>query len=189
MSEKQSIAIGAQLTPETFSDFVERLLYHTQGEGVHDHCTADAIFLVQAKKIVSGIDENYTDQLMVYCDDCQWYSPKEYWDDLDAGGKRLLNKKVKHEHETTFLKLPKYEQWEVLRSLPDHSVTGWDYRWDFVSAHFTKEAAEAYIARKKHDYRDGLRVFVEAQVYCWEFNTIKKALLDGNLVMKAEAAA
>jgi hypothetical protein len=54
-------------------------------------------------------------------------------------------------------------------------------RWEFVSAHFTKEAAEAFINRKKHDY-DKLRVYVDCQLYCWEFNAIINGLLDGKIV-------
>lgn len=44
---KLSIASGNKLTPETFADFVQRLKYHCQGEGVSDHCTADAISLLK----------------------------------------------------------------------------------------------------------------------------------------------
>jgi hypothetical protein len=87
-----SIATGAKLTPETFADFIERLKYHNQGEGVNEHCTADAIFIVQRKRLVSGIDTDYTDQLMIWCDDCKWFSIQEYWDDMDSDGRVMLNK-------------------------------------------------------------------------------------------------
>ncbi|MNN59485.1 hypothetical protein D3C81_1746030 [compost metagenome] len=59
-----------------------------------------------------------------------------------------------------------------------------------MSAHFTKDAAEAFIRRKKHDYRHGMRVYVESQYYAWEFNVIKNAILDGRLILApAQAAA
>lgn len=76
MSEqKKSLANGHELNQETFADFVERLRYHCRGKGVSDHCTAEAIFIVQAKRIVSGIDRQYTDKLMVSCEESAWYSP------------------------------------------------------------------------------------------------------------------
>ena len=76
------------------------------------------------------------------------------------------------------------DQWDLLADLPDHTVTGWDDRWEYVCSHLTQDAADAFIARKKHDYREGLRVCVEAQTYCWEFNAIKQAILDGQLVFQ-----
>jgi len=123
-----TLATGATLTPETFADFVARLRHDVAGEGVKDHYTADAIFIVQARK-----------------------------------------------------------QWSILDALPDHTVTGWDEKWEYVSAHMTKDAAEAFIQRKKHDYRKGLRVYVESQCYCWEYNTIIAALMSGELVLKGES--
>ena len=53
-----------------------------------------------------------------------------------------------------------------------------------MCAHFTQEAADAFIARKKHDFPDGLRVYVDAQTYCWEFNAIKEAILSGRIVFQ-----
>jgi hypothetical protein len=186
MSEKQSLATGSALTPETFTDFMERLKYHCNGAGVNDHCTADAIFIVQRKRIVSGIDLDYAPQKLVYCEDRQWFSPQAYWDDLTRAEKIKLNKSCVDEFGSKFLKTTEYEQWEILADIEDHTVTGWDESWEYVSAHFTKEAAEAFIARKKHDYSDGIRIYVEAQTYSWEFNVIKNALIDGKLVLAGD---
>ena len=41
--------------------------------------------------------------------------------------------------------------------------------------------ADAFIKRKGHDYREGLRVYVDATSYSWELNTIKAAILDGRI--------
>ena len=84
------------------------------------------------------------------------------------------------------MSLSESDQWDILADLPEHTVSGWDERWEHVNSHLTKEAAEAFIRRKKHDYRDGLRVYVEAQIYCWEFNEIIKGLLDGRIVFAAD---
>ena len=79
------------------------------------------------------------------------------------------------------------EQWDILAKLPEHTVTGWKEEWEHVNSHFTKDAAEAFIKRKKHDYREGMRVYVESQYYAWEFNAIKSAILSGRLVYSEEA--
>ncbi|MNN73478.1 hypothetical protein D3C81_1895980 [compost metagenome] len=49
-----------------------------------------------------------------------------------------------------------------------------------MNSHFTKDAAEAFIRRKKHDYGE-MRVYVESQYYALEFEAIKSAILDGTL--------
>jgi hypothetical protein len=178
----ESLATGSALTQETFTDFVERLKYHSKGAGVNDHCTADAIFIVQARRIVSGIDLVYANDKLVYCDEKQWFSPQEYWDDCDDDVRDNLDNISAEEDSCIFLDATEFSQWQILSELEDHTVTGWDESWEYVCAHFTKEAAEAFISRKKHDYRDGIRIYVEAQIHCWEFNAIKNALINGDIV-------
>jgi hypothetical protein len=51
-----SLATGAKLTPETWADFVARLKHDCRSEGVSDHCTADAIFIVQAKRWTETVE-------------------------------------------------------------------------------------------------------------------------------------
>ncbi|OWY39368.1 hypothetical protein CEK28_08600 [Xenophilus sp. AP218F] len=181
-----SIATGAQLTPETFADFITRLRHDVEGDGVDEHCTADALFVVQARRIITGIDTDYTDQLVVCCEDSMWFSPQEYWDDCDEETREELNRLASdgEDEAILFLELAAADQWEILGEREDHTVTGWDDRWDYVNAHFTNAAAEAFVQRKKHDYRNGLRVYVDSQCYCWEFNAIVKALLSGELTFK-----
>lgn len=87
------------------------------------------------------------------------------------------------------MKAGESDQWYVLGELEDHTVTGWDDRWEYVNAHFTHAAAEAFIQRKKHDYQEGMRVYVESQYYAWEFNAIKEAILDGTLTYTPKEAA
>jgi len=181
-SEKPvSLAHGAQLSAESWADFVARLRHDCVGEGVHDHYTADAIFKVEARVLIYGIDRAYTDKQAVICDDSTWFSPKEYWDDLDEDQQSRLNLVVKQEHECDFLELKECDQWDLLDEIDDHSVVGWDEKWEHVNSHFTKDAAEAFIKRKRHDYRNGIRVYVDAQTHCWEYNTIKEAMIDGHI--------
>lgn len=180
-AQAPSLATGAPLTAETWADFRRRLHHDCVGEGVAWHFTADAIFIVQARRFIFGIDHDYTDQLAVILDGRHWFSPHEYWDDLDEEERASLDAQAIEEQECKFLELDPFYQWAILRELDDHTVAGWDERWEFVCANHTHDGAEAFIARKKHDYRDGLRIYVEAQPYCWEFNAIKQAILDGRL--------
>ena len=182
-----SIATGSDLSAETFNDFVQRLRHDVRGKGVDDHCTADAIFIVQARRIIFGIGRDYTDKVAVGVDESMYFSPQEYWDSVGLIRRTRLDRMADAEHEEPFLRLEDYEQWDLIGALDDHTVAGWDERWEYVNSHFTKDAAEAFIKRKKHDYPDGLRVYVEAQVHCWEFNSIIKGLLDGRIVFSEQA--
>lgn len=179
-----SLATGHGLDAATWADFVTRLRYDCNGERVRDHCTAAAIFIVEARRIVCGLDMDYTEQRMVYWDsgESTAYSIKEYWSDLSSYQKSQLNKKMQDWSECQFMKADESDQWYVLGELEDHTVTGWDERWEYINAHFTHAAAEAFIKRKKHDYREGMRIYVESQYYAWEFNAIKEAILDGTLI-------
>lgn len=186
-----SLATGAALDSATWTDFVERLRYDCKGERVRDHCTAAAIFIVEARRIVSGLDMDYTDKRLVYWDSGESvaYSVKKYWDGLSSYEKSQLNKKMQAWSECQFMKADESDQWYVLSELPEHTVTGWDDRWEYVNAHFTHAAAEAFIKRKKHDCRDGMRVYVESQYYAWEFEAIKAAILDGTLTYSPKPVA
>jgi hypothetical protein len=175
-----SLAKGMPLTEETWNDFVSRLRHDCVGKGVEDHYTADAIFIVQAKRRIFGIDPDFGGDKVVLYDESYWLSPEDYYNDLDDEGKEDLDAKS----IIGFLELRDWQQWDLLAELEDHTVTGVIDEWEYVNAHLTKDSAEAFIARKKHDYRDGLRVCVEAQVYCWEYNTIKEAILSGRLVLQ-----
>ena len=182
-----SIATGSALNAATWDDFVTRLHHDCEGDGVDDHCTADAIFIVQAKRLVSGFDSAYTDDLVCFLDDSKWFSPEDYYNDLDDDGKESLDKVAIEEGADSFLLTHSFNQWEILGALDSHYVVGYQWEWVYVNAHFTKDAAEAFIRRKKHDYPDGIRVYVDSQYHAWEYNTIKKAILSGQLVY-AEAA-
>ena len=186
MNEQKSLALGAPLTPETFSNFVERLRHDCVGDGVKDHSTADAIFTVQAKRRVTGLDLELTADWLIHFDGCEWTSPLDYWDNLEKEAQEALDADVrdKHGYDYSFLELDLHAQFEILGDLRDHTLTGYQEVWEHVNSHFTKDAAEAFIRRKRHDYPLGLRVYVEAQINCWEWNAVKKGLMDGQLVLK-----
>ncbi|MDM3398173.1 hypothetical protein OGV35_10465 [Citrobacter sp. Cb016] len=178
----KSIADGAKLTPETFADFIERLKYHHRGEGVSRHITADPIFMVQKQETIYGLDTDYSDGRFVAIEDSVWFSPQEYWDDLDDEEQADINAECEEIYDTTFTELSEDTQWSVLEDLENHTVSGFKKEWQYVNAHLTREAAEAFIRRKQHDYPP-LRVYVESMYFWWEYQEIIKALCDGRLVL------
>lgn len=163
------------LTREYFDDFVKRLRYHNEGEGVEDHCTANPIFIVQKKEIISGIDNDFDPAFFwVNADGEGEYSDEEMKDALeeifDGEEDGPDEYDLDHDDEITCNSGKK----TLFRKV------GYIERWEYVCAHFTKEAAEAFIGRKKHDYRE-LRIYVDCQYHCWEFNTIVDGLLSGKI--------
>lgn len=177
-----SLATGAKLSATTFADFTARLRHDCVGAGTRDHCTADAIFIVQCRRLIYGIDTDYApDNRVAICDDWEWFSPQDYYDDLGDEGRAALNRESQEWCQKQFMKADVDDQWYVIGERENHTVTGWTDHWEYVSAHFTNDAAEAFIKRKKHDYRKGMRVYVECQYHSWEYNAIKEAFLTGRL--------
>jgi len=179
----KSIAEGAKLTPETFTDFIERLTYHNLGEGVSRHITANPIFMVQKQATIYGLADEYCEERIVHCDGAEWDSPQEYWDDADQDERDELDSMAQDMSDQDFLDCEVDEQWLLLADLDDHTVCGTRKEWQHVNAHLTREAAEAFIRRKQHDYPP-LRVYVESMYFGWEYQEIIAALLDGRLVLK-----
>jgi hypothetical protein len=150
-----------ELTKEIFDDFISRLRYHNQGEGVKYHCTANPIFLVQKRERVYGFDSQYIDDYI-------WINVDNDHAEADTRTAKRLDALDDDGRDTS--------PWEKVYYVD---------RWEYVSTHLTKEAAEAFIVHKKHDYAQ-LRVYVDCQVYCWEFNTIVEGLLDGKITFSGE---
>lgn len=181
-TEIKSLAKGFELMQESFVDFVARLKHDCVGDGVKDHCTADAIFIVQRNRYVFGIDIDYAERVCVILEDSHWEDPDKFYNDhIEYSIAMKLDEYAQDLVGQDFLLLDEVDKWDAIKEIEGVIVTGMDERWEYVNSHFTKDAAEAFIKRKKHDYPEGLRVYVEAQLYCWEFNEIKKALIDGKL--------
>lgn len=184
MSQATTLATGAGLTPETWADFVARLHYDCVGEGVNDHYTADAVFLVQMR-VKRATEEDYADFCEIYPGDGErTRPPEEYFEDMDEETQAALNEAA----GGNFIEADSYNQKEALsQHCQEAALLHMVEDWETVNQHFTKEAAEAFIRRKKHDYRDGLRVYMGASTYSWELNTIKAAILSGRIGLMPDA--
>lgn len=189
MSEKPSLARGAELTADTWADFVARLHYDCVGEGVRDHHTADAVFLVQ-QRVKVWTPEDLEGEAFEIFRDGESYSPDAWYEWLDGDDQQRLDA----ECAGNFLGASMHDQMNALEEIsPSLEVHEFTWDWETLNQHFTKDAAYAFIARKKHDYRDGLRVHVDASTYSWELNAIKAAILAGRIgflpVQGAQSAA
>lgn len=189
-----SLATGAALTPETWADFVARLKHHVRDEGVREHYTADALFIVQARRWVYGLDPDYcsSDDVVGIVEETTFETPRAYWDECDEDTQAAIDKATaaSFSDATAFLELTHpWNQWDALKAHNNMlTVTGRAERWDYVGAHLTREAADAFIARKKHDYSDGIRVYVDSRQYAWEFTAVLDAIIDGRLVLALDGA-
>ena len=176
----ESLANGAALTQETWADFVARLRHDCVGEGVDRHYTADAAFLVE-KRVWLAVPEGHSDTIRVY-DDGDDAPLEAFFEGLEPEEQAALDEAL----DGSFLEADAYHQHEALERLhPDAKLYFAHEKWEFVCQHFTHDAAEAFIRRKGHDYREGLRVYVDATCYSWELNAIKKAILSGRLIFSA----
>ncbi|WP_241647009.1 hypothetical protein [Rosenbergiella metrosideri] len=183
--QAQTIAAGGPLNNESFKDFIQRLRHDVAGERVHDHCTRDAIFTVQRLRRIEGIDLNFEPPRLLTDSDHEryWFSPKEYWDELELEEKKALNQEAIQAEDKFFLDMNENEQWDFLADRDYLNVYGYQEEWEHVNSHLTYAAAEAFIKRKTNDYPDGLRIFTDSRVWCPEFTIIVDALLAGQLVL------
>jgi len=97
------LATGADLDAATWGDLVQRLRYHCNGAGVKWHHTAAALFTVQAKRIDYGFDLDYAEGRVVCLEDRSWFSPKEYWDELDDEERAELDEALQADRECGYL--------------------------------------------------------------------------------------
>lgn len=151
------------LTKKVFDDFVDRLIHHNKGKGVEYHYTSHPIFLVQKRTRIYGFDSEYSNQY--------------FWCRADRdNGEYEADERTTKRLDALYEDGRDIKNWERIYYID---------RWEYVNAHFTKEGALEFIKRKQHDY-DELRVYVDSQYWCHEFNSIISALIEGKIVYKGE---
>lgn len=70
-------------------------------------------------------------------EDQSWFSPKEYWEDLDDEERAEIDQALMADRQYSFMDLDEDDQGEYLARCDDHTVTGWNKRWEIVNSHFT----------------------------------------------------
>jgi hypothetical protein len=151
---------GFEMDKKEFDDFVARLTEENKGDRVDSHCTAHPLYIVQSRKREYGIDPDFGGDGFVWVMDGTDYTRDELIEAFTQG--------------VDDNEIPDFS---------DAEKVCYRERWEYVSAHFTREGAEAYIQRKKHDHR-GMRIYVESQVHAHEFNAVVEALIGGQIVFK-----
>ena len=179
----QSIATGAKLTAATWEEFVGRLKRDVTGEGYGNdwHYTRDPVFTVEKLVYDYGVDADYGGEMHVCDDETVYTTPMAYYLEASKATQRALDECARENGWSSFASGSDDVQLEWVEEVGEARVVGRKGRWEYLNNHFTKDAADAFISRKKHDYRDGLRVYVECSAYCWELNAIREAILSGKL--------
>ncbi len=137
--------------------------------------TADPVYTVQEKVCVYGFEDGYEDGW-------KWCGKEQVFDTTQE----LLDWLIENEYLTD-KEVKEAEEFEIDLLLQQHEYNqiGIKHYWKHVNTHLTREAAEAFIKRKQHDYGE-LRIWVDSLYWCYEFKDIVNALRDGKLVLKEE---
>ncbi len=180
-----------------FHDFLKRLIYWNKGDGVNEHFTAHPIFNVQKKVLISGIDQDYAENTGVWFDDYFYETVDHFLDYIFEEEEEealflgyLIDQKLFKDKDHLLsqdvsVKIDMIERFDQSENgWACVTISGYQWSWEYLNSHFTKEAAEAFIKRKSHDYRDGLRVFVDGQYWCQEFREVVDMLICGKLQYK-----
>ncbi|MCU0121800.1 hypothetical protein N8H74_26365 [Pseudomonas sp. B2M1-30] len=69
-----------------------RMRHDCVGKNGPDHCTANAVVIKQAKRIVYGINTDYSDNhvFIKHCNDGEYLTPKEFGAEKDREGRAGL---------------------------------------------------------------------------------------------------
>lgn len=137
-------------------EFLRQLAERLQTQ---DNCfTASPNYCIQEYRCITGIDQDYTDQIG--------------WFDTDGGS-------MASDEEAATLEAGYDED----GTIPDGWIrTGYDWQWRCIGVSFlTKDAADAFVSSQRHNYRDGLRVYVDSHYRNAEMREVRR-LLAGPLV-------
>lgn len=184
-AQPKSLAAGAVLDASTFQDFVNRMRFHCKGEGLQEHGTANAVFEVQELQRLTGLDPNFTEDLVVIHEDSKWWSFESFLKDAvesgDDGFLGELQDLAQKTYKKDFEACSEEQQHSLVEDLSDITITGYMEQWVHIGTHLTPEAAQAFIDRKGHNYGE-LRISVEGCPYSNELNAIRDAIMAGQLV-------
>ena len=184
MTTPNPLFTGSPLTSELFADFLTRLKHDCQGPGHAEHYTADVMFRVERQEFIYGIDTEYAQNLAVLSDDTYYHSVIDFMSTYREHCIEKLDELCLKNHGKPFDEVDEFEQLLEIGGLEGFSVFGCHENWKLVNFHFTQSSADYFVLKHGHKYKGKLRVSQEAQDRSYEFNAIKNAILNGNLVWK-----
>jgi hypothetical protein len=156
------------MTKEEYANLVHEL--NTQD----NRMTANPIFVVQEEEMILGFHRDYTDDAA--------------WVDMDSGEFFIHTERDEVVAELISDGFP-YEgktPGEITDEMIEQSgyvSMGYNKRWKHISAHLTEKAANRYIEANGHRHSGDLRVYVDSQYRCHEFNAVVEALRSGQLIL------
>lgn len=120
-----------------------------------NECTADAMFVVERKVIVSGLDTDYfdDDDQIVWCiDDEMIFKGDDEFRELE-------------------------QDYAADRTVPEnYTRTGYTHHWEMVTMFFTADDAQAFLNKNNHKYEGALRVSIECEVRNTQYAFIRNWL-------------
>lgn len=122
----------------------------------NDQYTANPMFVVERKRIVTGIDTDYCesdDDIVWIIEDSMIFNGDHEFSELEAG-------------------------YNESATVPEnYTRTGFSSHWEFVTLFFTQQAADNYISRHGHKHDATLRVSVESAYRNDEYQTVRDWLM------------
>lgn len=131
------------------TDFLDNLGHQLRSQ---DNCyTSFPIYEVQEHRLIAGIDPDYTEKIG--------------WFHSDSGS-------LADDEEAALLEAGYDETGEVPQ---DWHRTGYDHRWEQIATFMTRDAAEDFIKRQKHNHSE-LRVYVNSAYRNPEMRELRRLL-------------
>jgi hypothetical protein len=155
-------------------------------------CTAAPIYLVQAKKIDWGYEEDYAELHQLYnsCDERGYDSVEEFVDDYDEEEWEYLFENTDYESKEDFLECHAdlYDVCSTLKQLDTYG--GWSYlngnpRWETHDIFLTMDDANKYIDGKGIR-GENCRIYVDSLYRSYEFRGLLESIAKGELVWKED---
>lgn len=152
--------------------------------------TGEPLFCVQQRVRFYGLDPRYADSE----DLCLWRHSED-WEATYDSFDEILDEEVRDwrqllDHEPTEEETEAFiatlddvrDSCEAREDvvLPGGSkleITFYQQHWEFVTAHFSRAAAEHYMHSNMHHFRHGARIYVTSQYRCHEWNAVRKLLM------------
>ena len=153
------LARTGHLTKQNFADFKSRLWESCEGSGVSQHSTANALFLVQRRVTTWGLTEDYAQHWGVVENGRAFDSLASFYESNCEEKRASLDGAARHIYGKQFTALAHDNAADLLERR-EVEVVGYRYSWAFVSAHFTPEAAQLYIAKNAFNFDEPMRMYV-----------------------------
>lgn len=175
---------------EEFETLIERLKYWNESEeGINSHGTDGPIFDVQEKVRIYGLDSGYSDYFEFGKGETYFDSISDFLESIDDEEElEIINQCWGKYFDQKPVRLKDFPEDTLIKFLGDccdYQKVYYKEDWKHVNTHLTREAAQTFIDRKKHDYTE-LRIWVSSLYWCWEFKDLIEGLVNGDIILKTE---